>query len=177
METASRQKISVHIRWMNNKDIPKVLAIEEKNFEFPLSEKEIRDYFHQTNHNFIGMVAEFQNIIVGFMIYELDRTRIDILDFAVHLDFCRRGVGRQMTDYLIKKLHPQKRTKIFAEIRESNLTAQLFFRKMGFLAICIVHNPYEVCPDEDTYLMQYLLKKEEKPIIFRGVNRINPFLV
>ena len=39
-----------------------------------------------------GMVAEHDNRIIGFMIYELHKTRLHILNFSVHDDFRRSGV-------------------------------------------------------------------------------------
>ena len=56
------------------------------------------------------------------------------LNFAVHEDFRRRGVGGQMIGKLIGKLSHQRRSRIMLEVRETNLPAQLFFRTLGFRA-------------------------------------------
>jgi ribosomal-protein-alanine N-acetyltransferase len=40
------------------------------------------------------------------------------------------------------------------EIRETNLSAQLFFRDAGFRAISVLRSFYDDTP-EDAYLMQY----------------------
>jgi len=40
------------------------------------------------------------------------------------------------------------------EIRETNLSAQLFFRALGFRAVSVLRDFYEDTP-EDAYLMQY----------------------
>ena len=84
----------VHIRWMIRRDMPEVLAIEHASFEYPWCEEEFLRVLRQ--RNCIGMVAEYGERIVGFMIYELHRNKIHVLDFATHPEFRRRGVGRQM---------------------------------------------------------------------------------
>ena len=92
----------VHIRWMIRRDMPEVLAIEHASFEYPWCEEEFLRVLRQ--RNCIGMVAEYGERIVGFMIYELHRNKIHVLDFATHPEFRRRGVGRQMIAKLVGKL-------------------------------------------------------------------------
>src|SRR5207248_7607413 len=89
-----------------------------------------------------------------FMVYELHKHRLHILNFAVHEQFRRRGVGAQMTKKLISKLSHDRRSRIMLEIRETNLAAQLFFRSVGFRAVSVLRKFYEDTP-EDAYLMQY----------------------
>jgi ribosomal-protein-alanine N-acetyltransferase len=142
----------VHIRWMIRRDMPEVLAIEQAAFEFPWSEDDFIRCLRQ--RNCIGMVAEHNERVVGFMIYELHKNRLHILNFSVHDQFRRRGVGTQMIRKLISKLAPQRRNRIMLEIRETNLGAQLFFRDLGFRAISLLRDFYEDTI-EDAYLMQY----------------------
>jgi ribosomal-protein-alanine N-acetyltransferase len=136
---------------MIRRDMPEVLAIEEHSFEFPWLEDDFIRCLRQ--RNCIGMVAEHNERVVGFMIYELHKSRLHILNFAVHENFRRRGVGRQMVKKLSGKLSPQRRSRIMLEIRETNLPAQLFFRSLGFRAVSVLREFYEDTP-EDAYLMQ-----------------------
>jgi ribosomal-protein-alanine N-acetyltransferase len=144
----------VHIRWMIRRDMPEVLAIEHASFEYPWCEEEFLRVLRQ--RNCIGMVAEHGERIVGFMIYELHRNKIHVLDFATQTDFRRRGVGRQMVAKLVGKLSSQRRNRIALYVRETNLPAQLFFRVAGFRATDVIREHY---PDtgEDAYLMHYHL--------------------
>lgn len=113
-----------HIRWMIRRDMPSVLEIEDRSFEFPWTEDEFIRCLRQ--RDCIGMVAERSEQVVGFMIYELHKNRIHILSFAVHPDFRRNGIGSAMVDKLITKLAYQRRNRIMLEVRETNLDAQLF---------------------------------------------------
>lgn len=146
------EHIRVHIRWMIRRDMREVLDIERASFEHPWFEEEFIRCLRQ--RNCIGMVAEHAERVVGFMIYELHKTRLHILNFAVAADCRRRMVGSQMIDKLVGKLSSQRRTRISLEVRESNLTAQVFFSRMGFRATTVLHDFYDE-NDEDAYLFQY----------------------
>ena len=142
---------------MIRRDMPEVLQIERESFEFPWVDEDFIRCLRQ--RNCIGMVAEHEGRVVGFMIYELHRTRIHVLNFAVGKLYQRLGVGSQMMAKLIAKLSVQRRSRIVLEIRETNLDAQLFFRENGFRAVSVLHNFYDDTP-EDAYLMQYRYRTE-----------------
>ncbi len=144
----------VHIRWMIRRDMPEVLAIEHASFEYPWCEEEFLRVLRQ--RNCIGMVAEHGERIAGFMIYELHRNKIHVLDFATHPELRRRGVGRQMVSKLAGKLSSQRRNRIALYVRETNLAAQFFFRVAGFRASEVVREHYQDS-GEDAYSMHYHL--------------------
>ena len=81
MTAHDKQSLRVHIRWMIRRDMPEVLDIENDGFEFPWSEEDFIRCLRQ--RNCIGMVAEHDERVVGFMIYELHKTRLHVLNFAV----------------------------------------------------------------------------------------------
>lgn len=152
MSTEGKQDVCVHIRWMIRRDMPEVLGIESQSFEFHWSEEDFIRCLRQ--RNCIGMVAEFEEQVVGFMIYELHKTRLHVLNFAVNPKFRRRAVGQAMMSKLVSKLSHQRRNSILLEVRETNLAAQLFFRKIGFRAVSVLRDFYDDTT-EDAYLMQF----------------------
>lgn len=145
-------KQTVHIRWMIRRDLPSVMGIESASFEFPWTEDEFVRCLRQ--RDCIGMVAEYAEQVVGFMIYEMQRTRIHVLSFAVHPDYRRQSVGSAMVQKLVSKLAYQRRNRIILEVRETNLAAQLFFKSLGFRATGVLRNFYEDST-EDAFLMQF----------------------
>ena len=147
-----KEQARVHIRWMIRRDMPEVLAIEQECFEFPWYEDDFIRCLRQ--RNCIGMVAEASERVVGFMVYELHKHRLHVLNFAVSDAFRRRGIGSQMTKKLVSQLSHDRRSRIMLEVRETNLPAQLFFRAVGFRAVSVLRKFYEDTP-EDAYLMQY----------------------
>jgi [ribosomal protein S18]-alanine N-acetyltransferase len=158
MHSDQIQDVRVHIRWMIRRDMPEVLAIEKQCFEYPWLEEDFVRSLRQ--RNCIGMVAEHNDCVVGFMIYELMKTRIHVLNFAVGPGSQRQGVGAQMLAKLAAKLSSQRRTRIVLEVRETNLAAQLFFRARGFRAVSVLKSFYSDTP-EDAYLMQYRYRADK----------------
>jgi ribosomal-protein-alanine N-acetyltransferase len=146
---------------MIRRDMPEVLDIENQNFEFPWLDEDFVRCLRQ--RNCIGMVAEHEDRVVGFMIYELHKTRIHVLNFAVAPEYQRSGVGSQMVAKLTAKLSTQRRSRIVLEVRETNLAAQLFFRENGFRAVSVLRRFYEDTP-EDAYLMQFRYRPEKTPV-------------
>jgi [ribosomal protein S18]-alanine N-acetyltransferase len=161
--------LPVHIRWMIRRDMAEVLAIESGSFEFPWSEEDFIRCLRQ--RNCIGMVAEHNERVVGFMIYELHKNRLHILNFAVNEQLRRRGIGSQMVKKLISKLSRERRNRIMLEIRETNLPAQLFFRELGFRAVSVLREFYEDTP-EDAYLMQFRFTASEAALVEQRPTRL-----
>lgn len=141
-----------HIRWMIRRDMAEVQEIENLCFEFPWTEEVFVGCLRQRNA--IGMVAERGDHVVGYMIYELHKTRLDVLNFAVQPRWHRTGVGRSMVDKLKQKTGVQHRQWITCDVREHNLDAQLFFKAMGFRCTNTIRGAYEDT-DEDAYRMQW----------------------
>ncbi|MEX0936341.1 MAG: ribosomal protein S18-alanine N-acetyltransferase [Pirellulales bacterium] len=169
MSVDPQQQVQVHIRWMIRRDMPEVLDIEQESFEFPWTEEDFIRCLRQ--RNCIGMVAEYDDRVVGFMIYELHKSRLHILNFAVADAFRHRGVGGQMNHKLVSKLSTGRRAKVTLEVRETNLAAQLFFRQCGYRAVTVLREYYDDTP-EDAYLMQYLHDPSESEMIL-PINRIS----
>jgi ribosomal-protein-alanine N-acetyltransferase len=164
-----KAQVRVHIRWMIRRDMPEVLAIEHASFEFPWCEEEFLRVLRQ--RNCIGMVAEYGERVVGFMIYELHKNKLHVLDFATHPEFRRQGVGHQMIGKLVGKLSSHRRTRIALYVRETNLASQLFYRVQGFRAVEVAREHYQDT-GEDAFLMQYLFDESvlDEPI---ATNRIS----
>ena len=155
-----QQDVKLQIRWLIRRDMVEVLKIESASFEYTWSEEDFLRCLRQ--RNCIGMVAEQDHEIVGCMIYELHKSKLRILNFAVATEARRRGVGRQMICRLIDKLSQQRRKEIVLDIRETNLPAQMFFRSEGFRAVRILRDYYDDT-DEDAYVMRYRLDGIDEP--------------
>lgn len=164
--------LKVHIRWMLRRDIPEVLNIEKECFEFPWSEDDFIRCLRQ--RNCIGMVAEHDEKVVGFMIYELPKTKIHLLNIATAVQYRRQGVATQMAAKLVSKLANQRRNKIVLEVRETNLNAQLFLRDVGFKAVSVLKNFYEES-HEDAYSMQYRANTEYDQPLFLSSSTVETY--
>jgi [ribosomal protein S18]-alanine N-acetyltransferase len=159
VQGTQQSSLQVQIRWLIRRDMAEVLKIENDSFEFAWTEEDFLSCLRQ--RNCIGMVAEHDQEIVGFMVYELHKSKLNILNFAVSGDTRRQAVGAQMVHKLIDKLSQQRRNEIILEVRESNLDAQLFFKIHGFRAVTILRNHYDDTT-EDAYVMRYRLDENSE---------------
>lgn len=153
MRSTHEERLRIHVRWMIRRDMREVLDVEREAFEFPWSDEDFTRCLRQ--RNCIGMVAESGDSVVAFMIYELHRIRLHVLNFAVARSHRRLGIGTRMMEKLAGKLSPERRSRIVLEVRETNLPAQLFFRSLGFRAISVLKDFYQDTT-EDAYLMHYV---------------------
>lgn len=142
-----------NVRWMVQRDLDTVIDIERDCFS---SHAWTCDDFTNClgRRNIIGMVVELGREPAGFMIYELYKHYIHILNFAVHSDFRNKGCGSAMLDKLIEKLQPQRRHSLHAVISDRNLPAHLFFARHGFTATEVIRGRY-LETDDDAYLFEY----------------------
>lgn len=158
-------------RWMIRRDMPEVLTIERRSFAHFWTEEDFLACLHQ--RNCIGMVAEHEERIVGFMVYELLKSQLHVLNFAVCPTMRRKQVGAEMVGRLVNKLRQQQRTAIRVEVREANIAAQLFFRSQGFAATGILRGHYEDS-SEDAYCMRFTNDKTKS--VYGGRNRISGWM-
>lgn len=167
-----KNEFKVRIRWMDRRDMLEVLAIEKECFEFAWTAEEFMRCLRR--RNCVGMVAEYQKRVVGFMIYENHKTRIHLHNVATLNEFRRCGVGSQMIAKLVGKLNNPRRNRISLEVRETNLPAQLFLRTLGFKATEILKDFYDET-NEDAYQMVY--KRDQNTASHSyfsfGINRIS----
>lgn len=147
------------VRWMIGCDLPQVLRIEAESFESPWTEKDFRECIKRHNPSCVGMVVEEYKLVVGYMLYDLHKEMIRVVNFAVHPDRRRFGVGTSMIDTLKAKLSQQRRNAILIDVRERNLPAQLFLKSQGFKLTAAFRGAYEDT-GEDCYLMKFSLADE-----------------
>lgn len=134
--------MDIERRWMIARDLKQVLAIENQCFDEALDSESIREWLRQRNT--IGMVAvdpDSQDVI-GYMIYELYKDRIQLQRLAVSESYRRQGVASQMLRYIENKLTPERRRRVISLVHESMLSAHLFFRSNGYKATSIQGDEY-----------------------------------
>lgn len=157
---------NLETRWLIRADMDQVLDIEKESWEFPWTNEEFMESLRLRNN--IGMVAHVGKVIHGYMIYNLGKTDLPLMNFAVRESSRRQGVGRALIDKLKSKVTLSRRHTIYFDIRESNLAGQMFLKSMGFFYENTTRDAYEEC-DEDCYCFSY-------SVLPRYKNRIAEFL-
>lgn len=143
--------MKLNIRWMIRRDMPEVLLIEQESFEFPWDEND----FIRTlrNRDTIALVAEHDQRVLGFIVYQLRQRELRILSLAVNPRMRRKGIGSALVANIGGKLDIGRRVRIFTDVRETNLLAQVFFRAMRFKAVKVLRG-WEAT-GEDAYRFEY----------------------
>lgn len=154
----------MHVRWMIRRDMNAVLASEQTNspqLKAMYGEWGEKEYLVCLGaRNTIGMIIEelptqefrYENPVVGHMIYELFKTRLEILRFIVAPSHRHAGYGSAMVNKLKSKLSSHRRTKLKFTVHEQDLGSQLFLRRCGLLAKKVVRNQFE---EGDGYVFEY----------------------
>ena len=106
------------------------------------------------------MVAEHEDRVVGFMIYELQKARIHVLNFAVAGEHRRHGVGSQMVAKLVAKLSPQRRNRILLSVARPTWRRSCSSARTDS-AVSVLRSYYADTP-EDAYMMQFRYRPERE---------------
>jgi ribosomal-protein-alanine N-acetyltransferase len=83
--------------------------------------------------------------LVGYIIFSRDG---HILSLAVHPEYRKRGIGKELIQQVIGFPHVRK---VRAEVRKSNRGAQAFYLRLGFRFVAVVPNYYG---DEDALIVE-----------------------
>ncbi len=170
MDTTRRKEeaISISVRWMVREHMAEVLQIERERCKNPWTEQDLLNCLNHENH--LGMVAEKNGRVAGFVIYKAYQSNIYILNLAV-LNY--NEIGIPIVEALIEKLlvsqHPSyypHRNRIIIHIHERDLEGQMFLQKNRFRATHILKGDHKES-GEDVYVMQYRLYDAQ------GTNRIS----
>lgn len=143
-----------HIRWGMRRDMQQILRIESEAFDYPWREDDFNRTLRQ--RNVVLLVAEVCECVGGYVIYELHRAKLHVLNLAVRHDLRRVGVGAGIIAKLKSKLNA-KRHSITLEVSEHNLAAQLFFKSQGFRATGIRREFFEQA-GIDAYRFRYSIE-------------------
>lgn len=148
--------LRVNLRWMAGHDLRNLCEIGRQSGEHPWGETHFQEFLSRTET--AVMVAEYDSRTIGFIAYEALDSGIFVRNLVVVPAFRRRGVASQMFARLCYRLNDKMQKFIRLDVRESNVSAQLFFKALGFRATHILKDFFEDT-GEDAYRMQYRHKQ------------------
>lgn len=128
------RETTIQTRQMSLFDVSDVLTIEQDSFEKPWSKCDFDRLLNLLcrQHKSAGVVAEHDDQIIGFVMYEQRLGKLRMLNIAVADVFHRHSVGTHLVDTLIAQLCPGALRSIVVIVRETNDAAISFFCKLGF---------------------------------------------
>ena len=138
------------MRSMTEKDIASVVTIEKTSFSLPWSETSfIKELYRERS---IPKVAELDGAVIGYVCFDYVLDEGHILNLAVHPDYRRRGIATVLVKNALEELKLKGCRFVYLEVRASNLTAIMIYRRLGFTVVG-ERKKYYVGPVEDAAIM------------------------
>ena len=126
-------------------DLTPMVNLDILSYDTPLDE----EIFINCIHLRTCYVAWDNKRIVGYISFQNIESEQVILGLAVHPAYRRQGIATKLVDFVIGLPNS---SKITMEVREKNLSGQLFLRAIGFNCFSVLKNYYEDESDEDCYV-------------------------
>ncbi len=118
-----------HIRPMAEADVPAVMAIEQRMYPFPWTERIFRDCLRV---GYACRVAEQGGQLAGYAVMSSGAGEAHILNLCVDGEHQGRGLGRQLMCHLLDEAAGRAVDAVFLEVRPSNRAALHLYETLGF---------------------------------------------
>ena len=139
------------ITTMTNAHVSQVADLEKLCFSDPWSEKSVASELD--NPLSIWLVAVEGECLAGYVGSQTVLDESDMMNIAVHPDFRRCGVAKQLVEQLVEALKQRGSRCLTLEVRTSNEPARKLYEKLGFQQIGLRKNYYRN-PREDALILR-----------------------
>ena len=142
---------------MRREDIDQVLAIEKVSFSSPWERQAFENEL--ANPNAHGIVVKEKKIgqierVVAYVCFRCVTDKIHIVNIAVLPEYRRRGIGTGLLQAVIAEARQQLCAEIVLEVRLTNQSAVLFYKKLGFKVVGKLSEYYSES-GEDSLIMSF----------------------
>jgi ribosomal-protein-alanine N-acetyltransferase len=144
---------------MTTGDLDAVMAIERSSFAYPWSPRFFLQELQVPCAR--SILGEFNEKIVGYILFWLLPDEIDVHNLAVHREFRRRGIGRLLLQQVVMEARCRSSNRITLEVRQSNVAAQKLYESLGFTTTA-VRRGYYSDNGEDALAMVLEVKSESR---------------
>ncbi len=138
------------IRPMGVNDLDRVSAIERSCFSTPWSQNTFNNLLNRRDSDL--WVAAVDGSVVGYAVVWFVAEEAELGNLAVMPGWRGRGLGRQLLDQSIAFASEQEASRIYLEVRPSNLAAQQLYESRGFIVVGLRRRYYRA-PVEDALVM------------------------
>jgi len=122
----------LRFRPMNSADLPEVIKIERASFAYPWSTNFFLQELKVDCARSVLAVAGDRP--VGYVLYWLLQSEIDVHNLAVHPSCRRQGIGKALLEAVIEEARRKGADRVTLEVRKSNEAAQKLYQALGFMA-------------------------------------------
>lgn len=128
-----------------------IAQLERECFSDPWSQNSIASELE--NPLSYWLVAMAGNVVAGYVGSQTVLGESDMMNLAVHPEFRRQGVARDLVLALIDGLNQRGSHCLTLEVRASNAPARKLYEKLGFVQVGIRPNYYQH-PREDGLILR-----------------------
>lgn len=141
----------MNIIQMNRSHVADIAELEKLYFSDPWSENAF--YSELMNPLSLWLVAVDGERVAGYVGSQTVLGEADMMNLAVHEEYRRRGLGRQLVQALVERLTQQGCRMLLLEVRSSNAPAIALYEQLGFRQVGRRPN-YYFKPREDALIMR-----------------------
>jgi ribosomal-protein-alanine N-acetyltransferase len=124
--------VPARYRLMTPADLDAVVAIERDVHAHPWTRGNFADSIESGHHCW---VVEHRSEILAYGVFTVAAGEAHLLNLSVARDCQRRGLGSQMTRFLLKLAREHGARVVFLEVRPSNAAARALYSRNGFAEI------------------------------------------
>ncbi len=127
------------LRPMREHDLVQVMEIEQRAYEFPWTSGIFADCL-RAGYSCWSLLEDDRLLGYGIMTMALDEAHV--LNLCVDPHRQRRGHAQQLLDHLVEVAHGRGASRIFLEVRPSNLPARRLYARNDFVQIAVRRGYY-----------------------------------
>jgi [ribosomal protein S18]-alanine N-acetyltransferase len=124
---------------MREGDLPAVIEIEQRIYEFPWTTGNFRDSIRA---GYSCWVCRNGNSLVGYAVLMLVAGEAHLLNLSVDVPYQRRGHGSRLLQYLVQAAREYRARVLFLEVRPSNAAGLELYTRNGFAQIGVRRDYY-----------------------------------
>jgi len=151
---------SVNLREMLSTDLRSVAAAERRIFEKDFwKQKDFSELINRPSG--MGMVAEVNGRIVGYLVGMQAADEAELLNIGVVPEGRRRGVARGLLRVWLGRLQERGSATVYLDVRPSNHPAITLYEKFGFAVVGCRRHYYS--DGEDALIMKLTMPDQDHP--------------
>ncbi len=120
----------LRIRAMQEADLEAVLEVEQSAYEFPWTRAIFHDCLRVGYDCYV--LEEAADGVVGHGIMSVAAGECHLLNICVHPLYQRRGLGRALVEFLLRRAREKNARVALLEVRASNHIAYRLYTRLGF---------------------------------------------
>ena len=128
-----------HLRPMLVRDLPEIMQIEKRAYQYPWSEGIFKDCLRVS---YPCWVYEVDGEIIGYTVISIADGESHILNLCVRPESQGQGVGKLLLDGVMETAKRLGVTQVLLEVRPSNTAALNLYHAYGFNQLGRRHNYY-----------------------------------